>query len=78
MNIRIKHKRHLLKTFTWRMVATTFTILVVWLFTGNIEFSLGIGAVEFFGKMILYYIHERVWYKSDIGILNIKNRTHDD
>jgi len=28
--------------------------------TGTIEIGLGIGYIEFFGKMILYYIYERV------------------
>jgi len=76
MAVIIKHKRHVLKTITWRIVATSFTIIVVWLFTGNLEFSVGIGIVEFFGKMILYYFHERLWYKSDIGIANKEERKY--
>ena len=29
---------------------------------------LKIGGVELFTKMILYYFHERLWYKSKYGI----------
>ncbi len=76
MAIKIKHRRHVLKTITWRVIATSFTIIVIWLFTGNLEFSIGIGLVEFFGKMVLYYFHERIWYKSDIGIVNKEEREH--
>jgi len=75
-HIKIKHKRHLLKTITWRIIATLTTILIVLAFTGNIELSLGAGAVEVILKMILYYLHERAWYKYDIGITNKEKRTH--
>jgi uncharacterized membrane protein len=55
--------RHILKTFTWRIVGTIDTILLGYFITGDISTSLKIGGVELFTKMILYYIHERVWYK---------------
>jgi uncharacterized membrane protein len=55
--------RHILKTFTWRIVGTIDTILLGYFITGDISTGLKIGGVELFTKMILYYIHERVWYK---------------
>lgn len=60
------------------MIATISTIIIVLLFTGNLELSLGAGAVEFFIKMILYYLHERIWYKSNIGIINSEDRKRTD
>jgi len=75
-HIKIRHKRHILKTVTWRIIATIATILIVLFFTGNIELSLSAGAVEIVIKMILYYLHERAWYKYDIGIINKEKRTH--
>jgi len=73
--IKIRHKRHVLKTITWRIIATIATILIVLAFTGNLELSLGAGAVEIIIKMVLYYLHERAWYKYDIGIINKEERT---
>ncbi len=60
------HLRSLLKGLSWRVLATTDTILVVLLVTcliGNcsIENALKIGAAEFLIKFGLYYFHERVW-----------------
>ncbi len=58
------HYRSVLKTFTWRAVATTTTMLLVFIFTGKFALSAGIGAAEVVLKMILYYLHERLWAAS--------------
>lgn len=65
-NYSLKHGAHsrktsLLKTFSWRIIATLTTITLALIFTGEIETALKIGAVEFFAKMIFYYLHERGW-----------------
>ncbi len=62
------HQRHLIKTFTWRFVGTVDTIFLAWLFTGNPITGLKIGTVEVITKMILYYAHEKIWYKINFGI----------
>jgi uncharacterized membrane protein len=55
--------RHILKTITWRMVGTIDTIVLSWIITGDFKLGLKIGGVEVITKMVLYYLHERVWYK---------------
>jgi uncharacterized membrane protein len=55
--------RHVLKTITWRIVGTIDTIVLSWIITGDFKLGLKIGGVEVITKMILYYLHERVWYK---------------
>ena len=55
--------RHILKTVTWRIVGTIDTIILSWLITGDFTLGLKIGGVEVITKMILYYLHERVWFK---------------
>jgi uncharacterized membrane protein len=55
--------RHILKTVTWRMVGTVDTIVLSWLLSGNLTLGFKIGGVELITKMLLYYFHERVWYK---------------
>ena len=64
----VSHKRHVMKTITWRLVGTIDTILIGWIISGNPLIGLKIGSVEIITKMILYYIHERVWYKSKFGV----------
>jgi len=64
----INKKRHLLKTITWRIIGTLDTMVIAWLLSGDPLLGLSIGGIEVFSKMILYYAHERVWYKSQFGI----------
>ena len=61
-------KRHVAKTITWRIVGTIDTMVVGFVVTGNPLTAVKIGAVELFSKMVLYFIHERVWYKSKFGL----------
>lgn len=65
----VAHKRHILKSVTWRIVGTLDTIIISGLITGSWEVGLAIGGIEVFSKMVLYYFHERAWYKfSKFGI----------
>lgn len=64
----ISKYRHLFKTITWRIIGTLDTMGITWLITGDPLVGLSIGGVEIFTKMLLYYIHERAWYKSNFGI----------
>ena len=61
--MKVSYKRHLAKTITWRLVGTIDTIMLSWLITGDLSIGLAIGGVEVISKMILYFAHERVWYK---------------
>jgi uncharacterized membrane protein len=61
--MKVEVKRHILKTITWRLVGTIDTIILSWLITGNLTIGLAIGGVEVLTKMVLYFLHERVWYK---------------
>lgn len=65
-------KRHIAKTITWRGVGTLDTMLLAWLVTGNPMTGVQIGFSELMTKMILYYIHERIWYRMDYGLKNRK------
>lgn len=65
---KISYKRHIAKTITWRILGTMDTILMGGLITGNWKIGLSIGGVEIISKMTLYYIHERLWYRSNFGI----------
>lgn len=66
----VEKKRHVAKTITWRIVGTIDTIILSWIISGDPKVGLTIGVVELATKMFLYYIHERLWYKSKFGIKN--------
>jgi len=38
-------------------------MVISWIVTGSWEWGLAIGGIEVFTKMILYFLHERIWYK---------------
>ena len=59
-------KRHLAKAITWRIIGTIDTILLSWLISGNPLTGLKIGFSEVLTKMVLYYFHERVWFKINL------------
>jgi uncharacterized membrane protein len=61
-------KRHLAKTFTWRVLATLTTMIIAWIVSGDPSTGVVVGGIEFFIKMPVYYIHERIWYKSNFGL----------
>ena len=64
----VSRKRHLVKTITWRVLATTVTFLLTWAATGKLAIGATVGGLEASSKMVLYYLHERAWYHFDFGI----------
>ncbi|MGJ5643005.1 DUF2061 domain-containing protein [Formosa sp. S-31] len=56
-------KRHIAKAITWRIVGTIDTIILSWLISGDPLTGLKIGFAEVATKMLLYYLHERAWFK---------------
>jgi len=63
-------KRHLAKTITWRIIGTLDTMLLSWFISGDFSIGMQIGLYEMITKMVLYYLHERVWFKSTIKSSN--------
>ena len=64
---KVSYKRHIAKTITWRIVGTVDTILLSWLMTGNPLDGVKIGIAEVTTKTVMYYLHERVWYKINLS-----------
>ena len=71
-------KRHLAKTVSWRIVGTIDTMILAWIITGNPVAGLKIGLAEVVTKMILYYLHERTWYKLDYGLESRRKERRDE
>lgn len=55
--------KSILKTISWRVIGTIDTMVITYFLTGELTVALSLGSVEVFTKMILYYLHERVWNK---------------
>ncbi|WP_428737624.1 adenylyl-sulfate kinase [Sulfurimonas sp.] len=55
--------RSLVKGFSWRLVATTTTIIIVYIFFGRLDLAIAAGALEWVAKITLYWAHERAWFK---------------
>ena len=58
--------RSLLKSFSWRIIAVSDTILTVLLITCvfgdcSLKNALTIGFLEFLIKLFAYFVHERIW-----------------
>lgn len=62
-----QHRRSLLKAVSWRATGTVDTILVSLLVTGRLKLAVSIGCIELFTKIVLYYLHERVWNRIGFG-----------
>lgn len=60
---RIKIKRHLAKTISYRILGTITTMIIAYVLTGQVNIAIGFGVVEICLKMLLYFLHERFWYK---------------
>ena len=60
-NFKESRIRSLFKGFTWRILATATTITIAYIITGQIGDAFKIGGIEFFGKLVIYYLHERAW-----------------
>ena len=71
-------KRHVAKTVTWRIVGTLDTMIIGWLITGDAMTGLKIGGIEMFTKMILYFIHERIWFKLNLGLPHRKSNKNKE
>ena len=46
--------KSLLKTIPWRVLASTDTLMIAWLLTGNLKTAGSIMSLEIFTKMFLY------------------------
>src|SRR4026208_545294 len=55
------HSRSVLKAISWRIFGTLVTSALVYVFTRRLVLSLAVGAIEFFSKIGLFWLHERLW-----------------
>lgn len=63
------HLRSIVKGITWRIIASTTILIITFLTTGEMETAITIASIEFFVKLLLYYLHERAWLMLPRGTL---------
>ena len=59
--------RSLAKAISWRITGSIDTMLLSWFFTGSMAVAAAISLTEVVTKMVLYYLHERVWNRITLG-----------
>ncbi|MHA7865483.1 DUF2061 domain-containing protein [Flagellimonas marinaquae] len=60
------NKRHLLKTLTWRLLASVDTFILSFFFTGSLNMGVRITLVEVLTKIVLYFVHEKLWFRLNL------------
>ena len=61
------NKRSIAKGISWRIIATTTTIIIVYLFFDRLDLAIAAGMIETVIKVGLYWLHERAWFKVHWG-----------
>ncbi|MEH6502417.1 MAG: adenylyl-sulfate kinase [Cycloclasticus sp.] len=57
------NKRSIVKGVTWRVVATTTTMVIVYIFFGRLDLAIATGLIESVLKIGLFWMHEKAWFK---------------
>ena len=64
------HRRSIAKSISWRVLAGIITASVALVMTGQLEFAAKIGLVDTTVKLLIYFLHERLWNKINYGRVN--------
>jgi uncharacterized membrane protein len=59
--------RSIAKAISYRLLGSLSTAAIVFIFSGNLTVSLGVGALDVVAKLALYYLHERLWNYISFG-----------
>ena len=61
------HARSLAKAISYRTLGSLSTAGLVYLFTGSVRTSIGAGILDSVVKIVLYFLHERLWNSIPYG-----------
>lgn len=59
--------RSLAKAVSWRVTGTIDTFIISWIITGHVLLATGIAFTEILTKIVLFWLHERVWNRIKWG-----------
>jgi CBS domain-containing protein len=60
-------KRSWLKAISWRIIATSTGMSLVYFFTGRLDLMAEFGIVDVVLKLFFYFMHERMWNMTEFG-----------
>lgn len=66
--------RSLAKAITWRILGTMVTFFATFSITNSLNIATTVGIIEFFLKILLFYVHERFWVMLDKFWINYKGK----
>jgi len=73
--------RHILKAVTWRIIASVTTFLLALFIFGDdpdaAKKATWVALSEAVLKIGFYYLHERAWYKVDLGLAERKSSQNE-
>lgn len=55
--------RHILKTISYRLLGTLTTVTTAYILGASMELSSLLGVGELLFKPVIYFFHERIWYR---------------
>lgn len=61
------HRRSLAKAVSWRITGSIDTFILSWIVTGSVHIAGAISVIEIFTKIMLFYVHERLWARISWG-----------
>lgn len=59
----VSHARSLLKSISWRFFGTLVSFIVIYEATHKGKLAFIVSGIELVVKIVLYYVHERIWNK---------------
>lgn len=59
--------RSLLKSFSYRVFASIVTAVIIFCFTGKLLLAVGLGILDSVSKLLVYFMHERLWMAIPFG-----------
>ena len=62
-----KNYRSLVKSISYRITGTIATFLISYIVTGQLKFAVSIMSVDFISKIVIFYLHERMWNRIKFG-----------
>lgn len=63
-------RRSVIKTLTWRILASIDTFIIAWIITQDPWAGASIAGIEIVTKIGFYYLHERAWSHVNFGAMS--------
>ena len=61
------HARSIAKAVSYRVLGSASTVLILYALSRDIPMSLGAGALDTVVKIVMYFLHERLWARISFG-----------